>query len=55
METHCKNGNEYLCIISNGCGRKHILEKFYRANRSKNQRLIQGDKTAMPQSNVGAV
>ena len=28
METHCENGNEYLCITSNDCERKRILEKL---------------------------
>ena len=28
LETHCENENKYLCIISNGCERKRILEKF---------------------------
>ena len=27
-KTYCKNGQKYLCIISNGCGRKRILEKL---------------------------
>lgn len=28
LETHCENGNEYLCITSNDCGRKRILEQL---------------------------
>ena len=27
-ETHDENGKEFLCITSNDCGRKRILEKF---------------------------
>ena len=27
-ETHEENGKEFLCITSNDCGRKRILEKF---------------------------
>ena len=27
-ETHDENGIEFLCITSNDCGRKRILEKF---------------------------
>jgi hypothetical protein len=27
-KTYCKNGQKYLCIISNSCGRKRILEKL---------------------------
>ena len=28
LETHCENGNKYLCITSNDCGRKRILEQL---------------------------
>ena len=27
-KTYCKNGLKYLCIISNDCGRKRILERL---------------------------